>query len=112
MWRMEQGGLWPPVLGRAQEPPLSSRWSLLIGTGYNCRRPLRSCTELPVLGKLEHGSAPIRERDLSAPLARELTNDEAHWLVASLSAASERQQWWRKQYMAGLGNNLVQVFAT
>ena len=40
MWRMEQGGPWPPVLGRAQEPPLSSRWSLLIGTGYNCRRPL------------------------------------------------------------------------
>ena len=55
MWRMEQGGLWPPVFGRAQEPPLSSRWPLLIGTGYNCRRPLRSCTELPVLGQLEHG---------------------------------------------------------
>jgi hypothetical protein len=58
VWRMgmaEQGGLWPPVFGRAQEPPLSSRWPLLIGTGYNCRRPLRSCTELPVLSQLEHG---------------------------------------------------------
>jgi hypothetical protein len=43
------------VFGRAQEPPLSSRWPLLIGTGYNCRRPLRWCTELPVLGQLEHG---------------------------------------------------------
>jgi hypothetical protein len=56
VWRMEQGGLWPPVLGRAQEPPLSSRWPLLVGTGYNCRRPLRSCTELLVLGQLEHGA--------------------------------------------------------
>jgi hypothetical protein len=52
---VEQGGLLPPVFGRAQEPPLSSRWPLLIGTGYNCRRPLRSCTELPVLSQLEHG---------------------------------------------------------
>jgi hypothetical protein len=51
----QQGGLWPPAFGCAQEPPLSSRWSLLIGTGYNCRRPLRSCTELPVLSQLEHG---------------------------------------------------------
>ena len=55
MWRMEQGGLWPPAFGCAQEPPLSSRWPLLIGTGYNCRRPLRLCTELPVLGQLGHG---------------------------------------------------------
>jgi hypothetical protein len=56
VWRMEQGGPWPPVFGRAQEPPLSSRWPLLIGTGYNCRRPIGSFTEgLPVLGQL--GSA-------------------------------------------------------
>jgi hypothetical protein len=34
---------------RALEPPLSSPLSLVVGTGYNCRRPLRSCTELPVL---------------------------------------------------------------
>jgi hypothetical protein len=44
-----------PVFGRAQEPPLSSRWPLLIGTGCNCRRPLRSRTKLPVLSQLEHG---------------------------------------------------------
>jgi hypothetical protein len=55
VWRMEQGGLWPPAFGCAQEPPLSSRWYLLIGTGYNCRRPLRSCKELPVLSQLGHG---------------------------------------------------------
>jgi hypothetical protein len=57
VWRIEQGGLWPPVFGRAQEPPLSSWWSPLIGTGYNCRRPLRSCTELPVLSQLARGSS-------------------------------------------------------
>jgi hypothetical protein len=33
------------LVARKQEPPLSSRWPLLIGTGYNCRRPLRSCTD-------------------------------------------------------------------
>ena len=70
MWRMEQGGLWPPVFGRAQEPPLSSRWPLLIGTGYNCRRPLRSCTELPVLSQSAHGVRLRRPLCLFAIKAR------------------------------------------
>jgi hypothetical protein len=52
------------LVARKSEPPLPSRWSLLIGTGYNCRRPLRLCTELPVLSQLEHG---VRRGDPPAP---------------------------------------------
>jgi hypothetical protein len=83
VWRMRQDRLWPPVFGRAQEPPLSSRWPLLLATGYNYRRPLRSCTELPVLGQLGHGVRPRR------PLLCCLQ----HWAGAAVGVGMDAGAW-------------------